>query len=104
MTVDLFNKRYGEKGGIYKLLDMKSNLATLKQISEHFGVGKERVRQWMVDLTGEKYDPRFERRSRRIEEISMFLKGLDPEQRKKYQKMVGKDYYKKAMEKLGIYL
>lgn len=62
MNVREFNKKYREKGGISKLIEMQSMLIPQKTIAKHFGVSQERIRQWTVEFFGYKYDPRQQRR------------------------------------------
>jgi len=100
MNQKLFNKRYGEKGGINQLFKMKSQLCTLKEIGGHFGVGRERVRQWMLELIKDKYDPRIARRKKRIEEIKNMLKNTPSEDVQKL-KMVNTYYFKEAMKEIN---
>lgn len=65
MTRDTFEKMYSEKGGLIQLRLMMDSLYTLKRIAEHFGVSRERVRQWTKEMFGVKYDPREARRKRK---------------------------------------
>ena len=73
MTIEDFNKKYKLQGGIKQLSTRRENLDTLKSISEHFEISIERVRQWMIEFFGEKYDPRYERRKRKIETIKNLI-------------------------------
>ena len=77
MNKELFNEKFHDKGGLGQLIIMKENLCTLKKIAEHFGVTRERVRQWMVDLFGDKYDPRYSRRQKKIDLINRILNQPD---------------------------
>ena len=79
MTKKQFDIRYGEKGGVEKFEEMRTNLSSLKQISDQFGITRERIRQLAVDLFGEKYDPRKERRDLKVSKIKEVIKtrGLD---------------------------
>ena len=58
---------YGSRGGFDQIDIMIKRLCTLQQIAEHFGVSRERVRQWSVEIFGKKYDPRTMRRKMRKE-------------------------------------
>jgi len=62
MNIKEFDKKYTSKGGIEKLANMRALLMPLKSIGSHFGVSRERVRQWMIEFFGEKYDVRPHRR------------------------------------------
>lgn len=75
MNIQYFNETYGDKGGIPKLNELRSMAMSLEFIAEHFGTSKERVRQWMVELYGVKYDPRPIRRERIINSMIDFAKS-----------------------------
>lgn len=75
MDIKLFNETYKEKGGIAKLNEMKALLLTTKFISDHFGVSKERVKQWFNEIWKEPYDPRPTRRQLIIESMIAFAKA-----------------------------
>lgn len=60
MNVENFNSKYGEKGGIKKFTELRSLFFSTKYIAEHFGVSKERVKQWMLEFFGSVYDVRDE--------------------------------------------
>lgn len=62
MTVQKFEEKYGDKGGINKLTELRSLLFTQKYIANHFGVTKERARQWILEFFGEPYNPIADRR------------------------------------------
>ena len=65
MNKEQFDQKFRSKDGIKKLYTMMENLDTLDSIAGYFGVSKERVRQWSVELFGKKYDPRDKRREKR---------------------------------------
>jgi len=67
MNLKQFEKKYSKVGGMNKLIEMRALLMPLKNIAETFGVSRERVRQWMLEFFGEKYDPRPDRRKRKQE-------------------------------------
>jgi hypothetical protein len=98
MTIDKFNEIYGSKGGIGKLTEMKESLETLKSISINFGVSKERVKQWSVEMFHQKYDPRYERRDRKIEKIRELIKLHGVEKTKELYQGINKHYLKQAIQ------
>ena len=98
MTIKEFNKKYNQLGGIKQLSNMKANFDTLKEISEYFGVSKERVRQWMIELFGEKYDTRYDRRDKRIEIVQQLIKKIGIENVKKMYPNINKDYLRYAIK------
>jgi len=69
MNSKKFETKYGDKGGLGRLIQMKNNLSPQKEIAEHFGVTQERVRQWIWEFFGVKYDPRYERRKTVLREM-----------------------------------
>lgn len=73
MIIKEFNKKYRRQGGIKKLFKMKEDLETLKKIADQFGIGRESIRQWMIEFFKEPYDPRKERRKRKIELIENMI-------------------------------
>ena len=75
MDIKLFNDTYKEKGGIAKLNEMKALLLTTEFISDHFGVSKERVKQWFNEMWKEPYDPRPARRELIIKSMIDFAKA-----------------------------
>ncbi len=58
MDIKEFDKKYAEVGGIKELSEMRALLMPQASIAKRFGVSKERVRQWMLEFFGRKYDPR----------------------------------------------
>ena len=66
MNKEQFDKKYISCGGIKKLAEMREKLETINLIATVFRVSGERVRQWMEELFGEHYDPRKDRRKRRM--------------------------------------
>lgn len=72
MTSEEFNEKYKDKGGIAKLNELRALMFTHKYIGDHFGVSKERAKQWIVHLFGESYDPRVIRRERIIDSMIDF--------------------------------
>lgn len=99
MTIEEFNKTYGRIGGIKQLSLMRENLEPLDRIAFTFQVSKERVRQWMVELFGEKYDPRAKRREKRVEAIKKLIKKYGVEKTKQLHP-VNKSYLKEAIKQI----
>lgn len=74
MTKEEFDKKYSDKGGISMLETMtKKQYKTLSSIGEYFGVCKERVRQWMIEMFDWRYDPRIARREQKIETMVDYI-------------------------------
>lgn len=101
MTIKDFNNKYTENGGIKQLSDMRENLVTLKDISEHFDVSIERVRQWMIDFFEERYDPRYERRKRTIEAIEKLIDKHGIKRTKDLYPGINKSYLQSAINSVG---
>jgi len=101
MTIQEFDKKYKKNGGIKQLTLMREKLETLEKISNKFGVCKERVRQWMTDLFDEKYDPRNERRKRKIEVIKKLIQKHGVEKTKALYSGLNKSYLKEAIKELN---
>ena len=95
MTLEAFEKKYQEKGGIQKLSELRSLFFSQKYIAEHFGVSNERVRQWMLQFFGHDYDPREERRESII--VGMVEFALHNEIAKFRFAFQGTQYYKEAL-------
>jgi len=77
MNIDSFEKKYDQKGGVNKLKEMMSELRTVKEISEYFGVSsREQARQWIKGITGSPYDPRYARKRKRIEELKEIISKI----------------------------
>lgn len=74
MNVYLFNERYKDKGGIGKLNEFRALLFTHSYIGNHFGVDRQRVKQWMEELYDKSYDPRKSRREAIVESMIDFAK------------------------------
>lgn len=98
MNKDEFDKKYKDKGGIYELTKMRASLATLKQIADKFGVSRERIRQWMFELFGDKYDPRNSRKEDLIVHIIECIKGFGVTETSRRYKS-GK-YIEEALERI----
>lgn len=79
MDVKLFNEKYKDKGGIGKLNEFRALLFTHAYIGEHFGVDKQRAKQWIQELYGENYDPRETRREAIIKSMIDFAKNNSEE-------------------------
>lgn len=96
MTVKEFNKTYGRKQGILMLTQMRSMAITQDNIAKHFGVTKERVRQWMLEFFGSEYDPRQERKERMMNSMVCFAKFNSAEDFK--EAYSSSEYYKEVLE------
>jgi len=94
MNKEAFNNKYMEKGGFQKLYEMKDNLCTLQNIANHFGVCRDRVRQLMIEIFNEKYDPRIARRNKKINMLVEYMKDNGIDNTKQTFKTIG-DYYMK---------
>lgn len=97
MTIKQFNKKYKEQGGIKQLSNMRENLETLRSISGFFNVSSERVRQWMVEFFGEKYDPRCERRKKTIKAIKELIEKHGVEKTRALYPGINKSYLQSAI-------
>ena len=75
MTVDEFNDKYREAGGMSKLIDMKATLQPVESIAKNYGVTREAVKCWMKELFDCEYDPRIERREAIIKEMVEYAKS-----------------------------
>lgn len=75
MEVKEFNKLYGgRKQGMIMLTQMRATSQTQDVIANHFGVTKERIRQWMVEFFGSEYDPRIDRKIRMMASMEDFAR------------------------------
>ena len=97
MIIKQFDEKYKKQGGIDQLSSMRENLNTLKEISKHFEISIERVRQWMIDFFGEKYDPRKERKEKTIRAIRSLIKKHGIEKAKTFYPNVNKNYLQIAI-------
>lgn len=96
MTKKEFEIKYRNKGGVRMLESMKENFIAQKNIAKHFEVSQERVRQWMLELFGEKYDPRPARREEAIKNMVKFYNETSLQEFNRAFK--GSAYYRKALE------
>lgn len=62
MTIQEFEEKYNQYGGMARLTELRSLLFSQDYIADIFKVSKERVRQWMKIFFGGDYDPREDRR------------------------------------------
>ena len=92
MNISQFNEKYKDKGGFATLSEFKNNLETLLNIAKHFGVSKERAKQWMVEFYGENYDPRKERRESSIQVMLDFAKDHTEEEFNEAFSLHNEDY------------
>jgi len=97
MTVKEFDEKYGLKGGITKLTELRSLFYTQEYIAAHFSVTRERVRQWMLEFFGSAYDPRPDRREMIIASMVDFAK-TNPKEEFDFA-FKGTEYYKEVLEK-----
>mgnify|MGYP000907637425 CR=1 FL=1 len=106
--IEEFNKNYKDSGGLMKLIEMRALLYSQEYIATHFGVTKERVRQWMWLFFGEKYDPRVQRKNivikamvdfARTHPIKDFYAAFRGKERSYYQAALQECYKKKIYRK-----
>ena len=100
MTIERFNALYGNKGGIKQLTKMRDDCETLLNISTHFGVSKERVRQWMEEIFNSPYDPRAKRREIRVEAIKKLIQLHGVEKTKQLYSGINKSYLAEAIKNI----
>ena len=100
MDIETFNSIYKKRGGIKQLSLMREKLESLDEISKRFGVCKERARQWMTELFDEQYDPRKERRRRKVEIVKDLIKKHGVEKTKCLYPGLNKEYLKEAIKNL----
>lgn len=96
MNVKEFNTVYGRKQGMLMLTQMRSMDATQDSIANHFGVTKERVRQWMLEFFGVEYDPRVGRKERMVNSMIAFAKKNSVDDFR--EAFVGSEYYDEVLE------
>lgn len=100
----VFNEKYGKKGGIAKLTESRALMLTQDAIAKHYGVSKERIRQWMEKFFGGIYDPRAPRRIAFVDCMIEFAKANSEEEFHEAYKT--HEYYQLALERAlreGIY-
>jgi len=95
MQVKKFEEKYGTKGGIQKLTELRSLFFTQDYIAKQFGVSKERVRQWMLEFFGSRYDPRPDREEAVIANMIEFARNNPLEEFNSAFR--GTEYYKKVL-------
>lgn len=98
MVVKEFEDKYKSKGGMKKLTEFRSLLVSQDQIATHFGVGKQRVRQWMLEFFGAVYDARPDRRDAIINSMVDFAMMNPPSEFDAAYK--NSPYYKEALKKI----
>lgn len=106
MNIKDFNEKYRDKGGFAKLYEMMSELESHNAISEHFGVTREAMRSWPIELLGKPYDPRMDRREVRINAILEFMKEYSEYESKVAFQNGSKEYFAEALflaYKQGVY-
>lgn len=97
MMLKTFNKEYKKKGGMIMLNEMRALKNTQDSIANHFGVTKERVRQWLLEFFGKEYDPRYDRRNAIIESMIDFSEHRTKEEFEMAFK--SSEYYQMALDK-----
>ena len=102
MNIGTFDNKYKEKGGIKTFIEMKNQLCTLKQISDYFGVKKDRVRQWNHEIFNEIYDPRIKRKEQKINLFANFVKKYGLKKAEELYPKINKYYKKEAINKLKL--
>ena len=100
MDIETFNKTYKRKGGIKQLSLMRENLESLNEISKRFGVCKERARQWMTEIFHENYDPRNERKRKKVEILKELIQEHGVEKTKSLYPGINKGYLEEAIKQL----
>ena len=100
MTIQNFEKMHGKQGGMKQLTHMRDSCATLQSIADQFKVSKTRVGQWMIDIFGQNYDPRYDRRRLKIEAVEKLVKKFGVEKTKELYAGINKEYLKKAIKNL----
>lgn len=97
MTITEFDQKYNSKGGFKLLNEFKEERMTLKYISDHFGVSRFAVQEWMLELYGTSYDPRQERKEKILQSMLDFAKKHTLEEFKDAYYYISKHYYNKAL-------
>lgn len=106
MTISEFDEKYISKGGFKSLDNFKEELMTLPFIAKHFGVDKETVRAWFIDLYGITYDPRQQRKERIINSMLKFAETHTIVEFKETYYYAAPHYYNEAVAETfsrGIY-
>lgn len=100
MTVKEFNVKYQEKGGIIQLTNMRDNYATLLHIGTHFGVSKECIRLWMIDMFGIPYDPKIKRREKKVASLRELIRIHGLKKTRELYPGINRSYLKEAAKNL----
>lgn len=74
MNVKGFEKKYGDKGGMKRLTELRSLMYTQSYIAKEFGVSREAVRLWFVKFFGKEYDAREDRKNAIVENMVDFAR------------------------------
>lgn len=98
MTKQEFDNKYRKNGGIKMLETMTKELQTLRSIANNFGVGREVVRRWCVELLGKTYDPRGQRAERAIKSMLEYCFMFGEHQCIETFRHGNKEYLKQALE------
>lgn len=97
LTLEKFNDKYGYRGGFAKLNEMIRELKTQNEICAHFKIGKETLRDWSRKFFGKQYDPRVERREKKVE-ILLNIMRTNSEKRCQWMlKHENREYYTEAL-------
>jgi hypothetical protein len=92
-----FEEKYRKLGGFEVLKEFMANDYTLEFIGNHFGVTKQAVKLWCVDLFGENYDPRQHRKEKILESMIEFAKKHTEKEFNEAYYYVSKYYYDLAL-------
>ena len=106
MTKGKFDIYYKHLGGFKKLKQMMYQEEPINKIAKKFGVGKNAVRLWCIDIFGKNYDPRKSRREKIVKEIIGYAKSHSEKQLKEKYIKKSKYYYYIALSECyskGIY-
>ena len=96
MLIKQFQKKYGDRGGMTKLTELRSLYYSQQYIAGYFGVTRERIRQWMLEFFGSPYDPRPDRVEAIIANMVEFAKNNSMEDFTRA--FINSEYYDKALE------
>lgn len=102
MSKEYFDAKYKSKGGLNQLKEMMDKFATQSLIAKHFGVTKERVRQWAKQYFGMRYDPRYSRKREKIENIKTLFHQYGAEKTIKILGDKNSYYIEKALKEYKI--
>ena len=98
MSKESFEIKYKDKGGLIKLREMMNDNETLSDIGRHFGVTRDRVRQWVHEYFQIKYDPRYARRQIVVDFIRETVMKYGEKDALKKLRGMNKTYIKEALK------